>query len=104
MAIFDLDFQNCTPKMRYKCLDKIFDLLYVVSETWSDEDETSMQDEFHYIISELLYKYFCYINAVASDYVKNFDKLYFNHRFSTFFNSFLDDEYQIDFDPDYLNY
>lgn len=100
MSIYDLDFQNCSQVMRDKCLDKLHDLLYVISETWSEEDELSLEDEFHEILSELLYKYLCFINAGASGDVKKIDKPYFNLRFSLFSNSFLDDEFQIDVDPD----
>lgn len=100
MIIYNDEFCNCNEKQRDKFLDKFFSLLYEVSETWSEEDELSMEDEFHAILSELLYKYLCFINAGASGEVKKVDKFEFNRLFSLFTNSFLDDEFQIDVDPD----
>ena len=100
MIIYDDEFCNCNEKQRDKFHDKLFDILYEISETWSEEDVLSIEDEFHYILSELLYKYLCFINAGASDDVKKVDKFDLSFRFSLFCNAYLGDEFQINVDPD----
>lgn len=98
MIIYNDEFCNCNEKQRDKFLDKLHYLLDEISETWSEEDELSLEDEYHYILSELLYKYLCFINSGASDDVKKVDKLDLSFRFSLLCNAFLGDEFQIDVD------
>lgn len=79
-------FSGCNGTRELVCTS-LFDSVSLIAEKFSAKSDFSVEDELHYILSELVYHF---LNR-CNDYPIPIDKHNFNYAFSIFTNSFIDD-------------
>lgn len=80
-------FSGCNGTREDVCRH-LFESVVLIAEKFSAKSDFSVEDELHYILSELVYDFLLRVD----DYPIPVDKSNFNYAFSIFTNSFIDDD------------